>query len=60
MFYGTATITPWNPSFSSLTLRGTWLYKPTTGCWYCQGRSFDARTVSDFVDEGMPPEEPND
>ena len=23
-------------------IRGEWLYKPDTNCWYCRGRSFPA------------------
>ena len=39
-FRGTMNITPANPAFPPFTMDGDWLYKPDTGCWYCQGQSF--------------------
>lgn len=54
MFFGSALITPWTPNIEPFRLHGTWLYKPESGCWYCRGRSFDARIVSDLVDDGLP------
>lgn len=50
MFSGTATITPCNPEMLPFTLTGTWLYRPDTDCWYCNGRSFAARVVDGIVE----------
>lgn len=39
-FRGSMLISPKAPGIEPFTLTGDWLYKPDTGCWYCQGRSF--------------------
>lgn len=51
MFKGSATITPLNSAIPKFTITGTWLFKPDTGCWYCGGRSFPEKIVSDFIEE---------
>lgn len=38
-FRGTMRITP-NAAVPAFELRGDWLYKPDTGCWYGKGSSF--------------------
>ncbi len=45
MFNGTVDIIPKNTDFKPFSLFGTWLYKPDTGCWYCNGRSFTKDVV---------------
>lgn len=40
MFRGTVDVTPKNKDFKPFSVYGTWLYKPDTGYWYCNGRSF--------------------
>jgi len=50
MFVGSALITPANDTIQPFRLHGTWLYKPTTNCWYVNGRSFYEFIVSD-IDE---------
>ena len=39
VFRGAMRIVPKN-GFNPFELEGEWLYKPDTGCWYCNGRSF--------------------
>lgn len=51
MFKGSAVVTPKDPRFPQITVVGTWLYKPDTGCWYCAGGSFMESIVSDFKEE---------
>lgn len=41
-FRGTMKITPKAPGIDPITITGDWLYRPDTGCWYGQGRSFMA------------------
>ena len=49
-FYGSALITPRNDTIQPFRISGDWLFKPDTGCWYVEGRSFPARLVSDIHD----------
>lgn len=39
-FHGTMRITPKNPQFPPMEITCDWLYKPDTGYWYGNGRSF--------------------
>lgn len=32
-------------------VRGGWLYKPDTGCWYCGGKSYPREICRIFVVE---------
>ena len=48
MFYGTMLIVP--AAMDSFTVTGTWLYKPDTECWYCNGQSFPAE-VTEIIEE---------
>lgn len=41
-FYGTMRITPTDGRFPAHELRGDWLYRPDTDCWYGGGKSFQA------------------
>lgn len=41
-FRGVMRITPKSKEFEPFDLAGDWLYKPDTGCWYGNGRSFHA------------------
>lgn len=41
-FHGEMCIVPKNPAFPPVKIRGDWLYRPDTGCWYGSGRSFPA------------------
>ncbi len=41
MFVGVMKVTPKNGGTSRF-IGGTWLYKPDTNCWYCNGSSFPA------------------
>lgn len=51
MFYGEATVTPLNPKFPPMTIKGTWLYRPDTDCWYVNGRSFPDEIVEGFAED---------
>ena len=42
MFVGAMVVTPVVTSLPAFTVRGTFLYKPDTNCWYGGGRSFPA------------------
>ena len=46
MFIGQVDVTPKNKDITPFALFGTWLYRPDTQCWYCNGRSF----TKDIVD----------
>lgn len=48
MFFGTAKVTPLNLMFAPIELTGTWLYRPDTECWYCDGSSFWKEIVSEI------------
>ena len=39
-FIGTMKIIPKNPRFPEQSIKGEWLYKPDTDCWYCNGNSY--------------------
>lgn len=41
MFQGVMTITP-KTNIPAFDVTGTWLYKPDTDCWYCNGSSYVA------------------
>lgn len=41
MFVGVMKVTPTNGNTTRFVC-GTWLYKPETNCWYCNGSSFPA------------------
>lgn len=51
MFVGSALVTPLNDTIMPFRIHGTWLFKPTTACWYVNGRSFDKHIVSDFEED---------
>lgn len=51
MFQGTATIVPKAPGWDPFEIKGTWLYKPQTGCWYVNGQSFDAAIAQNIQEE---------
>ena len=51
MFVGSALITPLNDTITPFRVHGTWLFKPTTDCWYVNGRSFDKHIVSDIEED---------
>lgn len=46
MFYGTVTFTPASDRFPAEDVTGTWLYIPETGCWYCNGCSYNPARLS--------------
>lgn len=60
MFYGTMLISPRpspNPKFPTkepFEVTGTWLYKPDTGCWYCNGSSYVEGVCKIISEEGDP------
>lgn len=39
-FHGSMLIAPKNVEVTPITIKGDWLYKPDTECWYCNGNSF--------------------
>lgn len=41
-FRGLMLIVPKAPGRQPEEIRGDWLYKPDTDCWYCKGRSYPA------------------
>ena len=51
MAYGTATVTPKNPAIPPFKVKGTWLYKPDTAYWYCNGCSYAAAIVGEIIEE---------
>ena len=51
MFKGSALITPFNDTIQPFRIHGVWLFKPTSACWYVNGRSFDMHIVSDFQED---------
>ena len=51
MFKGSALIAPLVKTVEPFRLTGTWLYKPETGCWYVNGRSFSEEIVKDIQEE---------
>ena len=57
MFHGAVKITP-APGFGEpYDMIGTWLFKPNTGCWYCNPddgsltKSIPADIMSDFRED---------
>lgn len=50
MFRGSALMTPACNVIPARVIEGDWLYKPDTGYWYCNGRSYSPSILSDFVD----------
>ena len=51
-FRGTMLITPIKTSgIEPFEITGEWLYKPDTGCWYGQGRSFPRAICRILCDE---------
>lgn len=51
MFVGVMKITPKDAVWSR-HIHGTWLYKPDTDCWYCNGSSFPAECCEIEEDKG--------
>lgn len=49
-FRGTMRITPKCAEVKAFCLTDDWLYRPDTGCWYCQGRNF-AGEICDVLDD---------
>lgn len=52
MFKGVMKITPKNVLFQPFEIKGEWLYKPETGCWYCNGSSYSAGICTVVEDKG--------
>ena len=50
MFCGAATWTPRNPNYPPKIITGTWLYRPDTACWYCNGTSYPAYSISNLME----------
>lgn len=50
-FRGTMCIAPKDTRFEPFELRGDWLYRPDTDCWYGCGRSFCADICEIVEDE---------
>jgi len=50
-FRGSATIKPRNDTIRPFTITGDWVFKPDTGCWYCNGRSFTENIVTDIHED---------
>lgn len=46
MFKGTMRVEPKSVCFPREDVYGTWLYKPDTDYWYCNGRSYSPRIVT--------------
>lgn len=40
MFEGTMLIKPLSSLFTEFEETGSWLYKPESKCWYCNGTSY--------------------
>lgn len=51
MFVGVMKVTPKKGSTSRF-IGGTWLYKPGTNCWYCNGSSYPAECCEIEEDTG--------
>jgi hypothetical protein len=51
MFRGVMRITPKTNMFKPFEVYGTWLYRPDTGCWYCDGQSFTEDIVMIIRDD---------
>lgn len=49
-FTGVLRVTPKNKNFEPFELRGDFLYKPETGCWYGCGSSFCAE-ICEAIEE---------
>ena len=52
MFRGIMRIVPRTDKVKPFELDGAWLYKPETGCWYCNGSSYSASICTVVEDKG--------
>lgn len=46
MLFGVCRITPKCEAIAPFNERGTWLYRPDSCCWYCNGKSYSAEIVT--------------
>lgn len=51
MFQGTAFIKPKSAKIVPFKEYGTWLYRPDTKCWYCNGSSFSEDIITGFKED---------
>lgn len=56
MCIGTAYIKPKSAKILPFEVHGTWLYRPDTKCWYCNGSSF-AEDIVISIKEDLPVEQ---
>jgi hypothetical protein len=51
MLKGIGYVKPKSAKIIPFQVYGTWLYKPDTKCWYCDGHSFSEEIVTSFKED---------